>query len=113
RWAPFNTAITRREGWTVTLAGATPRASASRFVLERQNLLGIFHEQTGLLIGGGNSVAQPEFSSFNIVAEGKVHYLHADSRLAEDGLGLSLQYGPRWCRIQAEIRNGREMEIRY
>jgi hypothetical protein len=130
RWPQLNTAITRRHGWTVTLSGSPATPSTSRWVLERQNLLEIFHAPPvppvpslaespeyapppALLIGGGHSVAHPHFSCFNIIAEGKVHYLHSDSRLADTGLSLSLKYGPRWCHIHVEELAEGQLQLRY
>jgi hypothetical protein len=134
RWNQLNTAITRRHGWTVTLSGSPAKPSNSRWVLERQNLLEIFHAPvsrgTGLqpvisnssepspippalLVGGGHSIAHPHFSCFNIIAEGKVHYLHSDSRLNDTGLSLSLKYGPRWCHLHVEDLADGKLQLRY
>ncbi len=125
RWPQLNTAITRRHGWTLTLSGSPTKPSASRWVLERQNLVEIFNQVSpvspetestpgaGLIVGGGHSIAHPHFSCFNLIAEGKVHYLHADSRLDEAGLKLSLLYGPRWCHIHLEQITETQLQLRY
>ena len=95
-------ALVRRSGdWFYCLSGyLTPREkrsglSRTRWNMDRQNYLGIWHEGSGLVVGGGNSKHQPELATFE-VRTGPVSLCQADSAALrqEDGLDiLRLVYG--------------------
>ena len=58
-------AITRRSrGWYLCLSLFTTPKVAERWGQDRQNFISIFNEEYGLVVGGGNSKDQPEWSSF-------------------------------------------------
>ncbi|MHC4715645.1 MAG: hypothetical protein ACYS5V_01630 [Planctomycetota bacterium] len=91
-------ALVRRRGpWFYCLSGYltpaedVPEVSRRRWILDRQNCLSVWHERAGLVVGGGNSKGQPEFSTFQVIS-GKAVWLQADAAaLRSDGDG-----GARW-----------------
>jgi hypothetical protein len=66
---------------------------ASRWGQDRQQFIALWHEDTGLVIGGGNSRNQPEWSTF--VTSGR--YIPDAGEIADDGVALT--YGDNRCRI--------------
>lgn len=111
QWPELQARIERRDGWTVAYCGLASTTQESRWRMQRQNLVSVFHQATGLLVGGGHSVAQPEFSCFNIISNGRAVYLHDMAELRDDS--LHLQYGSTWCQVQAAVNGPDSCHLRY
>jgi len=81
--------------WQVALSGIidTP-AINSRFYLDRQGHVSVFHQNAGLIITGANSKRQPELATFTEVVNGTVVHMPLSSRLqtSENNDRLSLAY---------------------
>ena len=87
-------AILTREGpWMGCLSAFVCPPTGSRWGQDRQQFLSLWHEDAGLVIGGGNSRNQPEWSSF--VTSGR--YI-PDAGAIADG-GVALDYADNRCRI--------------
>ncbi len=87
-------ALLLREGpWFGALSAFVCPPTGSRWGQDRQQFLSLWHEDAGLLIGGGNSRNQPEWSSF--VTSGR--YIPDSGEIADGGVGLG--YGDSLCRI--------------
>ncbi len=110
-WPELQARIERRDSWTVAYCGLSSPPQESRWRMQRQNLVSVFHQSIGLLVGGGHSVAQPEFSCFNLISNGQMAYLHDVAELDDDG--LHLQYGTTWCRVQTTVNNPDSCRLRY
>lgn len=85
--------------WVVVLSGIVDtQAINSRFYLDRQGNLGVFHEKLGMIINGGNSKRQPELATFSEKLMGQIVHMPLSSRLqmsdAQDR--LSLAYNTFW-----------------
>lgn len=57
-------AVYRRGPWYIVISAITAPVPSSRWHMDRQNFVSVFHDKTGLLIGGGNTKVQPAWSSF-------------------------------------------------
>ncbi|MCC6539188.1 MAG: hypothetical protein IT162_16675 [Bryobacterales bacterium] len=85
----------RKEGpWQVALSGLIDtQAINSRFYLDRQSHLSIFHQDAGLIVTGANSKRQPELATFNETSAGTLVHMPLSSRLQmgarEDRLSLA------------------------
>lgn len=75
----------------------------TRWGLDRQAFFSLWLEKLGLLVGGGNSKEQPEFSSF--LAAGK--FIPEQAELSEDGQRLMLHYGPVCCTLTCQVEKDR------
>ena len=109
-------ACVRRSGWCVTACGYENEWVNSRFRLDRQNLLSVWHEKTGLIIGGGHSKFQPEFSLFNVFdASDTVKYLHdkATMKSRRDGIDLKLWYGDVKVGVAIRIVNPAKLSLSF
>lgn len=94
-------AIVWREGpWFVCASAFVSPPVASRWGQDRQSFLSVWHQDLGLVIGGGNSKNQPGWSSF--VTAGR--YLPDAGRVAGDGRGVLLHYGDVRCALNLDVR---------
>ncbi|PYV07524.1 MAG: hypothetical protein DMG07_28510 [Acidobacteria bacterium] len=86
--------IRKTDPWTVCLSGLiSTQAPNSRFYLDRQGNLSVFHSKSGLIITGANSKRQPELATFSETLLGQIVHMPLSSRLqmndAEDRLSLA------------------------
>lgn len=58
--------IRRGEGWSWALSAYTAEVPNNRWIQDRHNLLDIFHDELGLVAGGGNTKLQPLWSTFTL-----------------------------------------------
>lgn len=62
-----NDAIIRRhKPWQWAMSGYTCPPTDNRWFQDRQNMIDVFHDQMGLVIGGGNTRLQPYWSTFTV-----------------------------------------------
>ncbi len=91
-------AIVKRDGpWFGCLSAFVCPPSTSRWGQDRQQFVSLWHQDAGLLIGGGNSRNQPEWSTF--VAGGR--YVPDSGAVADDG--VALDYGDVRCGLSLEL----------
>lgn len=114
-------AVIHRDGpWFACLTSYHCPVPTSRWIQDRQNFVSLFHDRTGLIVGGGNTKLQPLWSTFTV---GDTHLLShrpgdenpqftppaglfhvpTEARLHPDNLALDLTYGPTSCHVQVEI----------
>ena len=121
-------AILRHGPWFVCLSAYTAPILESRWVQDRQNFVSIFHEKTGLILGGGNTKLQPAWSSFTVgdmdllkhnagdinpdfMPKGELYHVPSEATLVrEPDVGLKLRYGPEEFRIRVKPRDSRTLE---
>ncbi|HRU07151.1 MAG TPA: hypothetical protein P5137_15400, partial [Candidatus Brocadiia bacterium] len=94
-------AALNKDPWFVCLSGATTTVPSSHFHHDLQCHLSAWRAGAGLVIGGGNSLLDPRFSSFRFQGL----YLASAGRASatEDGLSLSLDYGPILAFLDAAV----------
>jgi hypothetical protein len=107
----------RKNGpWFSTLSGviATQNA-ASRFYLDRQTNLEIYHRDHGVIVSGANSKRQPELASFREQVRGQLHHMPLDSRLKMGGTRdrLSLAYNTFLADVEVDPPSESELPFRY
>ena len=64
--ADHNGMTTRRGPWFACLSAYHTNPSQSRWIQDRQNVVSLFHDKTGLILGGGNTKLQPLWSTFTV-----------------------------------------------
>jgi hypothetical protein len=115
--------LVRRKGpWFVCLSGyLTPKKeragnSRSRWLMDRQQHVSLWHEDLGLLVGGGNSKFQPDRSTFAVWQGGHCRH-EADSadlsKSAKSGDSITLRYGGQLCRLSVRVLNSRKVELAF
>ncbi len=105
--------LIRKGPWVVSFCSLEQKIFNSRWILYRQNLYSIYHEDAGEIVGGGHSIAQPQFSCFNVISGPCVYYMHNDSKILENPYGMELIYGGKKCSITFEEINEGGVTIRY
>ena len=121
-------AATLRDGpWFVCLSAFTAPVANNRWHQDRQSLVSVFHQRTGLILGGGNTKLQPAWSTFTVgdtsllshragdenprfLPKGKLFHVPTAAKLVDDPqLGLELDYGPQRCRVSVEPLDGQRL----
>ena len=89
--------LVSREGpWFAALSAFTTPVVESRWGMDRQAFFSLWHEDYGLVVGGGNSKADPLWSSF--AAGGR--FVPDRGEIIGDGEGVSLHYGEVMCTLR-------------
>ncbi len=97
-------ALVVRDGpWFGCLSAFACPPVASRWGQDRQAFLSLWHDDRGLVLGGGNSKDQAEWSSF--VANGRL--MPDKGELLPDGSGVALWYGGTRCLLQLDLAGGK------
>jgi hypothetical protein len=123
--------VLRRTPWFVCLSAFRQPVTRSRWGQDKQNLVSVFHDRTGLIVGGGNTKLQPLWSSFSIgdylrwkpvipadgepdfAAPAGVVHVPSEGRLVPERAALELSYGGRQCRVQVNTANAWETRLIY
>lgn len=58
--------IAREDPWLISLSAYCCLRTPNRFIQDRQNLISIYHRDTGLIFGGGNTKLQPLWSTLTV-----------------------------------------------
>ncbi len=111
--------IVRKSPWIVSFSGYSCERTGNRFIQDRQNLVSLYHEKSGLIFGGGNTKLQPLWSTMTV---GDVSLLspigaphefvtgtNEDTGLAPD---VDLGYVPEEIEILENGENSYGMRIR-
>lgn len=127
---PDGKALVCREGpWFVCLSAYHCPVVENRWIQDRQNLVSIFHDKTGLIIGGGNTKLQPLWSTFTVgdisvlrhepgdenprfTPTGELYHVPDAAGLRqEEPVGLGLVYGNERCSVLVEPVDERMLRI--
>ncbi|MFO7898436.1 MAG: hypothetical protein R6V58_05185 [Planctomycetota bacterium] len=107
--------IIQRDGWCVTLVGYhDSRRPGNPYVLDRSQNVAVFHEDCGLVIGGGNDKHHFESATFEILESGTCYYfptIDERARISPKRGVLDLDFGAAQARLVAEIRSRKTVEL--
>jgi hypothetical protein len=124
--------IVRRRPWFLSLSAFVCEPPDNRWIQDRQNFVSVFHDRTGLIVGGGNTKLQPLWSTFTVGDPSLLKHIpgdedpdfyptgfllhvpdHASVREDEDTPGLILRYGPETCSVTLIPRSDTELNLIY
>jgi hypothetical protein len=106
-----NDAMTRRNApWFTCLSAYHAPVPTSRWIQDRQNLISLYHDDVGLIIGGGNTKLQPLWSTFTVgdvsllthtpgdedpkfLPPPGISHVPSEAKLDPDATALHLTYG--------------------
>jgi hypothetical protein len=71
--------VRRDKPWQVCFSAYCCPVPRNRWIQDRHNLVDVFHDDLGLLIGGGNTKLQPYWSTFTVGDPGLVHHRGGDA----------------------------------
>lgn len=112
--------IRRKAPWFVCLSAYCCPIPTSRWIQDRQNLVSVYHDRVGLIVGGGNTKLQPLWSNFtvgdisllkhkpgdtapNFIPAGPLFHIPSEASIKQaDPIGLNLTYGGERCNIFVE-----------
>lgn len=123
-------AATLRQGpWFLCVSAYYSPVPNSRWLQDRQNLLSVYHERAGLILGGGNTKLQPAWSTFTVgdpsllrhepgdtspdfEPKGELYHVPGSATLVlEPALGLDLKYGAEECRVRVAVLDAKRLGI--
>ncbi|MBI1786134.1 MAG: hypothetical protein HYR60_01110 [Acidobacteria bacterium] len=102
--------------WQVAFSGLmSTQAINSRFYLDRQGHLSVFHEKLGLIVTGANSKRQPELATFSEKLLGQVVHMPISTRLqmSEAQDRLSLAYNTFFSDLYVTAPSESELRFRF
>jgi len=124
--------VVRRRPWFTCLSGFTVEQPLNRWGQARQNYASVYHDRTGLVLGGGNTKLQPLWSNFTVGDTGLLRHtpgdedpefqpkgdlLHMPDEVVfgedEDAPCVSLAYGEEKCHISLNPRSDTELDVVY
>lgn len=124
-------ALIRRKGpWFVCLSAYACDIPTSRWQQDRQNLVSVYHDKTGLIVGGGNTKLQPLWSTFTVgdisllkhkpgdtdpkfTPDGPLYHVPSEAKLeTNDPVGLNLKYGEEDCQVSVEPVDDTTLNLR-
>jgi hypothetical protein len=103
---------------------------STRWIQDRQNFVSLFHDKTGLILGGGNTKLQPLWSTFTVGDVNKLKHtpgdqnpnffglpglLHmpTDAKLHADKLELDLTYYETKCHVRVDTSSPNQATLVY
>ncbi|MCI0535993.1 MAG: hypothetical protein L0Z50_12275, partial [Verrucomicrobiales bacterium] len=106
----------RKSGpWVTCLSGLIGTPTTSRWYLDRQGHLSVFHEKLGLIITGANSKNQPELATFTEKIAERVVHLPTSSRLkmSDNHDQLALAYNSFFAVLEVPSVSEKRQELRF
>jgi len=92
--------------WTAFLSWQLTEEHPSRFILDAQNFIELRHDQSGYLIGGGNSKYMPRFSTLRCRTSGRAYIPSTAAVVRQEGREAVASYGFGADRIDVRVTVG-------
>ena len=124
--------IRRRKPWQWAFSGYACQPTTSRWIQDRQNLIDVYHDVLGLVVGGGNTKLQPYWSTFTVGDTKLLKHEPGDespdftpdvdllwtpdaATIADGDAGttMDLAYGESTCRVTAEACDDGTLVLTY
>ena len=124
--------IRRRKPWAWAFSGYACKPAQNRWIQDRHNLVDVFHDQLGLVIGGGNTKLQPYWSTFTVGDPALLEHTPGDespeftpdidllwtpdaATITDEGAASSLdiKYGDAACQVTAAVQEDGAMTLTY
>jgi hypothetical protein len=124
-------AMTRRSGeWFTGLSAYHTCVCTSRWIQDRQNLVSLFNDRVGLIVGGGNTKLQPLWSTFtlgdvsllkhkpgdenpNFLPPPGLWHTPTDAALDVEKTRLLLEYNLTKCQVKVDLSDPKNAKIIY
>jgi hypothetical protein len=115
--------IVRKKPWQWALSAYACPPVTSRWIQDRHNLVDVYHDVPGLIIGGGNTKLQPYWSTFTVGDPSLLAHTPGDespdftpdidllwtptsASIGEDKTTLELEYGDAQCSVRITPEEG-------
>jgi len=127
-----NALMQRDRPWQFCLSGYCCPVPANRWIQDRQNFMDVFHDDLGLIAGGGNTKLQPYWSTFTVGKPGLLKHMSGDSQPNfrphidllwvpdeatllpnQSSPALRLRYGKDICTLTTRPRENGDLQLVY
>ncbi len=124
--------VDRRKPWFLVASGYTAKVPENRWIQDRQNVFSVYHDEAGLIIGGGNTKLQPYWSTFTVGDPGLLKHkagdtkptftppkglIHVPAKAAvrgtDAGIALTLTYGAVTCEAEVQVVDETSADVIY
>jgi hypothetical protein len=123
--------MTRRAGpWFLCMTSYTAELDPRRWIQDRQNLLSLYHDDTSLILGGGNTKLQPLWSTFTVgdvsllkhkagdenprfIPPPGLKHTPSSALLHVDDNTLDLDYGGTTCSVAVDLADAKCAKLTY
>lgn len=124
--------IRRHKPWQWAFSGYACPVPKNRWIQDRHNLVDVFHDDLGLVAGGGNTKLQPYWSTFTVGDCALLKHTPGDENpdfapaielrwvpekavieAVDGGQRLALTYGGLACRVRAELLANGDLKLVY
>lgn len=95
-----NIQVLRKAGWQVNLSSYTAPITDSRWGMDRQSFVSVWHKGKGLLIGGGNNKYNPQWGTFCIQKGDQTLYVPDKGEKDPDNDRIKLHYEDISCQVK-------------
>ncbi|MCI0422851.1 MAG: hypothetical protein L0387_12845 [Acidobacteria bacterium] len=102
--------VRRKAPWFYALSGFTAPTTRNRWGLDRQNFVSVWHEGVGLIISGGNSKGQSEWSNFIFPRSGRLAYIPSAGQVRENQVVLT--YEDKKASLEVSPESKTELKIK-
>jgi hypothetical protein len=124
-------AMTRRQGpWFTCLTSYTADVPQNRWIQDRQNFVSLFHDDTSLILGGGNTKLQPLWSTFTVgdvsllkhkagdedpkfIPPAGIIHTPGSASLDPEKSRVELNYGDVKCSVAVDISDPAKAKLTY
>jgi hypothetical protein len=126
-----NKSAVRYDGrWQYAVSAHVAEQSKNRWLSDRQNFISVYHEKTGLIVGGGNTKLQALWSTFTVGDTNLLKYSNVENPdfsnpagldhipdraelIIGDVVGLHLWYGAEQCTVQPRLVDDNSLWLEY
>jgi len=124
--------IRRSKPWAWAFSGYACKPTGNRWIQDRQNLVDVYHDDLGLVVGGGNTKLQPYWSTFTVgdpallkhtpgdespkfTPDIDLSWTPDDAAITDDEATstMDLGYGETTCRVQATVGGDGGLALTY
>ncbi|MGI6561411.1 MAG: hypothetical protein ACOX3Q_02455 [Clostridia bacterium] len=108
-----NVQIFRKDGWQVNLSSYTAPITDSRWGMDRQLLVSVWHQDKGLLIGGGNNKYNPRWGTFFIQKKDRVLYVPDKGSKDPENKSIVMSYEDVCCFVKVKSITEEEVVLSF
>jgi len=124
--------ILRHRPWLCCASAIALPPPDTRWGQDRQNFLSVFHDDIGLILGGGNTKLQPLWSTFTVGNTSLMRHIPGDDdpdfsprdglvhvpekatyEVSEHCLNVEMTYGDVGCKVASEVVDETEIHLIY
>ena len=106
--------IVKRGPWVLSVCGICSPKYANRFYMDRQGILGVWHEAFGEVLDQSSARDQPELATFAVQIGSQTFVVPQEAQISvqDSGCAARLRFGPAWLELAVRILDQRTVQVR-